>query len=340
MSSKVSSRVRDKLANAPPDSDDPLAALPSLPSPRPRAITPPPSEPNLTSATANSPFFQRLPAELRHLILVFAFGNRAVHMDLELARPLIASADPRERDTNGECTWRWRSSLCHRVPPGGSRGGEDDALWRDGCRWGQGCGEGEEHVARCQVGAMGWLRACRRAYGEGMAVLYGTNTIHMDSFPLMLHLPRLLLGQTLGMITAVEMVWSFEAWPKDVWHMRLTPQRAFTDLVQLLPHALPCLVRLYLSMWGSMLCLGDEPTAEMVDEAEKNLVAPVDEMVRKLLRARLRECTVEFPYSLFEPLDRKSGRSEMLRFWRPVGAKDRCERGYWIKLGALDYGDA
>ncbi|KAI1050910.1 hypothetical protein LB507_009248 [Fusarium sp. FIESC RH6] len=59
----------------------------------------------------------------------------------------------------------------------------------------------------CLMGAMGWLLACRKAYAEGMKILYGTNTIHMGSNPLLYNLPRLILPQRLRTMDALEIVW-------------------------------------------------------------------------------------------------------------------------------------
>ncbi|KAM7206139.1 hypothetical protein V8F20_002921 [Naviculisporaceae sp. PSN 640] len=68
------------------------SGLPFLPDPRPRHLTPSPSREdlklhgsNLAAGTSESPFFQRLPEEIRRLILIAAFGDRIVHLDLDSA---------------------------------------------------------------------------------------------------------------------------------------------------------------------------------------------------------------------------------------------------------------
>ncbi|CAG9936313.1 unnamed protein product [Clonostachys rosea f. rosea IK726] len=89
-------------------------------------------------------FFDRLPAEIRRLILIEAFGHRTLHMNLEFQHPFhlvdaksddlsnthagieysaVASADgsmtgpPSHLLTSEARQWTWFGCVCHRIPP-------------------------------------------------------------------------------------------------------------------------------------------------------------------------------------------------------------------------------
>ena len=59
--------------------------LPFLPSAWSHALTPSPSK---EVSTAGSGFFEKIPTELRQEILILAFGNGVVYMDLSLVNPI------------------------------------------------------------------------------------------------------------------------------------------------------------------------------------------------------------------------------------------------------------
>jgi hypothetical protein len=178
-------------------------ALPFLPEQRSPSLTLNPSREapiigvelvlseNVASA---SPFFSKLPPEVRRFVVMEAFGDRTLHMDLRLAYPPLPTAVTYhlsrehgggtaplswniDRDLLVPKTWRWWSSECHRMlPPWSARvrqaraRGEvipyryptDDA-----------CLRGETHFCdqwssdrlsgSCGVGVMGWLLSCRQA---------------------------------------------------------------------------------------------------------------------------------------------------------------------------------
>lgn len=150
------------------------------------------------NATNTSAFFQRLPPDIRRLILIEAFGDRIVHVDLQFlddARYLegynrVHGNEPEHflqtlgkwtpfSSSNGPPQWRWYGCLCHREPERRVRGHAimNKSLsppWFDTCLKSEGkgdvvktrrfCGEwsGEEPL-KCRVGAIGWLRTCRQA---------------------------------------------------------------------------------------------------------------------------------------------------------------------------------
>lgn len=125
----------------------------------------------MSSATANSSFFTRLPPEIRQKILVAAFGGRTLHMNLRLGLPLqqqsllskrpppiIIPSTAAQRMPHGGVTadlehgqwpdevldaarrarvgtkavWQWWGCECHRnLPPGDER--VVIAPWQDRC---------------------------------------------------------------------------------------------------------------------------------------------------------------------------------------------------------------
>ena len=135
-----------------------------------------------------SPFFSRLPPEIRHDILVYAFGDRTMHVDLSTEHPLVrkrrsilvnSSRNPKPSPfiyvMNKEKPRQmlWRSSACpcngQRTPPAHIWWHEhwhepevDAGLVRDGetsaCESWTGV-----WPLRHFVGAMGWLLTCRQA---------------------------------------------------------------------------------------------------------------------------------------------------------------------------------
>lgn len=173
----------------------PRDALPFLPTQRARALTPPPTSEEGTSAVQNLGLFGRLPYELRRQILVDAFGGRTIHVDLAYGhpmtrRPAAAGAGTAARspgaphcglgselvpDTRQRERWRWFSCVCHRragySEPELAQRRADVLCLRsetiepcdDTCLEGAGC-DCEPSGTACFVGAMGWLVACRQAY--------------------------------------------------------------------------------------------------------------------------------------------------------------------------------
>lgn len=161
--------------------------FPGFSNPRPHVLTPSPSQECLDVASTSSPFFLKLPHEIRRNIIVYAFGGRAVHMALSLDHPFVAGTEPGqqrpsphcgiesaalgplERDYNLPKTWNWRSSVCHRNMP--------DSTCKDPVRgwmgpWADQCHAGSpvychrwpgDSPENCKIGAMGWLLSCRQA---------------------------------------------------------------------------------------------------------------------------------------------------------------------------------
>ncbi|KAJ3526415.1 hypothetical protein NM208_g11202 [Fusarium decemcellulare] len=208
--------------------------MPCLPNPRPHALTPSASTQDLTVPAQPSPLFDKLPPEIRRAILVVAFGDRTVHMDLILDHPLNPG-DPEKAarmpyshrrpqtnylvgvDKSQPIRWQWRGCTCHRIPPDhcsfyNDREMEVEEPGDDTCSSGSAvrCIEWTKRGKNphwCWIGATGWLLACRQAYIEGVQVLYTTNTIHLSSKPLLTNLSTLVLPQRLSAISSLEVVW-------------------------------------------------------------------------------------------------------------------------------------
>jgi len=186
-SSRWINRRRGKTSDDPPP-------MPVLPAQRPRQLTPTPSceslMPHAGLAIAESPFFQKLPAEIRRQILIEAFGGQTVHMDLLYESPVSDHAsttgdvghcgipiwDVKEchearLGSNSGKQWLWRGSVCHRNPPMPGPPGHRVQPSQDLCRFGA-VGKGMcqlwpgEYPAKCFIGAMGWLLSCRQAYAS------------------------------------------------------------------------------------------------------------------------------------------------------------------------------
>lgn len=151
-------------------------------------LTPSPSQECVALQRADSSFF-RLPYDIRRMILVEAFGNSPLHMDLFFIYPIVP-LEERKRDPDlakrhayldwtsttfahkpNDWTarrWRWQSTVCHRG--NGHRFGYiHSGPWDDNCRWGVAlCNYRPERseysgLSDCFIGVMGWLLSCRQA---------------------------------------------------------------------------------------------------------------------------------------------------------------------------------
>jgi hypothetical protein len=142
-------------------------AYPTLPTPRPRALTldsspypPNPSETSTpilhTASQSSSLFFSRLPFELRMLVYRELFGNRTVHIQLYHGYPgLPGIRHNMDEDKSKPEGWYWWHSVCHRDP-------EIAPIWRDNCRGGTGlyCSRGSDRGG-CHIDTR-WLFTCRQ----------------------------------------------------------------------------------------------------------------------------------------------------------------------------------
>ncbi|PTB66884.1 hypothetical protein BBK36DRAFT_1198760 [Trichoderma citrinoviride] len=369
--------------------DPPIPPHPRLPSQRRGRLTPTPSHESLVAATnaatADSPFFTRLPLEIRRKILVEAFGAQTVHMDLiydhpaqqQQQQPLQGVLRPRAhgnlsvRLSTGVCDarnlrlddsrpkeWAWRSSVCHRNPPGRCRPGEEVQPAEDYCRFGQSpwhytCRHWPgEFPTKCLVGAMGWLCSCRQAYIEGIDVLYATNTFHTASKEMILSLSSILLPQRLASITSVELLWDFAPFPSihpEVVKPPLSDMASFRLFLDAVPATFPAARKLHISLQGRLY-----PTRTVngltrwdssVDRTDE-ILRPVDDLVSRL-GPHVTDFSLGIPSSLYQdqrdralkngdPVEQAhKGRHE--RHWRPLEGDGERRTGYWVWLGKKDF---
>ncbi|KAI1453527.1 hypothetical protein F4805DRAFT_461629 [Annulohypoxylon moriforme] len=287
-------------------------------------ITPSPSQSHLSASSHNSsPFFHLLPPEIRRLILLEAFGERTVHLDLVFSHPpFFLSAEeqvrrrhvshcgidvgPRKfhkRDTARPKAWRWFSCVCHRdfewCVRERARGSKETAVLMaephyDTCLVGTAayCDSWRgETPGKCFVGVMGWLLACRQAYVEGIDVLYSTNSFHISNSDMMYTLPNLLRAQHRAMIKSVELIW------------RLSPESRESGLSELdallqkVPEAFPHLKSLYLYPAGIWNLPVSPPDDRMV-EFGTDILELIDGMVEKF-GSQLQVCDVTIPFRKF-----------------------------------------
>lgn len=151
-----------------------------------------------SNETANSDVFQRLPSDIRRLIMIEAFGNRVIHVDLRLVKlgGTFAADEPHHgcdpehgfrkagkttpfSSSNAPPQWRWYGCVCHREPEWRMRhhtimNKSLSPPWFDTCLNARRDDEEAESrlvceewsgqkPLKCRIGAMGWLRSCRQA---------------------------------------------------------------------------------------------------------------------------------------------------------------------------------
>jgi hypothetical protein len=142
--------------------------------------------------TATCLFFQ-LPYDIRILIVLMAFGRRTMHLDVLYE----------------EGIWRWRGGVCYRhhprLPPSLRYGWSSPRA--DGCTHTLEGRKRESNTLHSHdIGIMGFLLSCKKAYSEGIDVLYSANCISIMTEPLLLGLPKFILHDRLASITSLEIM--------------------------------------------------------------------------------------------------------------------------------------
>lgn len=149
------------------------------------------------ASNAKLSIFSRLPPEIRRQILITAFGERTLHMDLQFRFPFnlveqkpfegwnvharihsesLAANSHLDTRSGKSRAWRWFGCVCHRfdtdkTPPLAfgrrcnyrwAHFGEPDT---DHCLHGAGkCSSWPgKWPVKCQIGIMGWMLSCKRA---------------------------------------------------------------------------------------------------------------------------------------------------------------------------------
>ncbi|EGX87858.1 hypothetical protein CCM_09481 [Cordyceps militaris CM01] len=272
----------------------------------------------------------QLPAEIRILILVAAFGDRTIHADLDLvSTPATSRARP-QTPPNGlvpprpdlvdlastDLAWKPTGHLCHRRCFDARRAPAAlpaplFVVDRDRCFTGGAalCGLPAAGLASCRVGALGWLLACRQAHAEGVDVLYRRNTFRLnESFALenmariapatssRAAIARLSLSLTMGRprVASDRVVYPR---PHDaVEHL--------PHLLSLLPDAFPCLTRLHLvlagEMWPATQLSAYCAPSVVLHARVAGMLAQLEGLMR-CWRRTLQHCEVAFDSSIYFP---------------------------------------
>ncbi|KLJ12187.1 hypothetical protein EMPG_12748 [Blastomyces silverae] len=281
-----------------------------------------------------SPFFQKLPPELRRHLYILAFGNGVVHIE----------------DGGGD--------KLKRMPRFCPFSGLECAPWDDPCereygKYGK-YGTALDGLGD-PIGVMGWLLSCRLAYAETIGVLYSTNTVRILSFGSLPRLPTHLPPGILGCITSVDLI------PRVRLHA--LPEEFLCSLPR---EIFPGLRRLYLLVRDIEPPLFNFQDYDGERDKAAKLVAflsRADRIARKLLAhpSRLEVFELAVRHSTFRHLIVGLGEEERRvavrgglrypqgeRLWRSVGESDadihadaeddvgrvgghfRKEPGYWI----------
>ncbi|KAK4041137.1 hypothetical protein C8A01DRAFT_15106 [Parachaetomium inaequale] len=301
------------------------------------------------------------------------------------------------RDASEPKQWQWFSCVCHRrlvrahedggssVPKARIEPCEDGCIPREPivkrvasstpsmslchCE-----SAGTFSADECFIGVIGWLLACRQAYLDGTAVLYGTNSFHISSLPLLLNLPRLLPPQHLAAITSLELLWTFtepallndetmnavwahaqperEAAPSSTDQQTDQPTK-FHRLCDLIPTTFPNLRRLYVALQAYIPPPSTFPSSDVITDVDRLVLAPVEDMFRRLgptqdkefalaiqrggwqvFADRLRQRDPHRAERVFQVLD--GGKSYREGIWRPL-VKGVDGAGYWLRQGWDDF---
>ncbi|KAL2859881.1 uncharacterized protein BJX67DRAFT_368612, partial [Aspergillus lucknowensis] len=181
-----------RITRKPPSVHDPSESLPFLD----HNLSPSSTDAEFQLYLTNYGIFGRLPVEIRQQILILAFGNRTLHVDLQYCPSRTAYCE----DSTTACTWQWFGCMCHREEQP-----VDRLQCSDPCL--------QDHSSSCKstnlpIGAMGFLLACHMSYQETIATLFTTNTFRFEALELQLHLPHLIPPDYLSCITSVELIWS------------------------------------------------------------------------------------------------------------------------------------
>ncbi|KEZ43826.1 hypothetical protein SAPIO_CDS3983 [Scedosporium apiospermum] len=259
-------------------SDDwPVDQCPVLPEERPRPLTASSSNESLVhsaaGSTASSLFF-RLPYEVRRKILIEAFGERILHINLTFGHPkVVMDKEDIEETYRGESAYLFRE-----VPHCGHKIARPDSPRRV------------------------------NGYTEAVEVLYGTNTFHISNNPTLLRLlPELLLPQRREAIRSVELKYDFfriyspidppmTAAAQEACDARL---KAFCSMIDAVPKAFPCLRQLHVSPrfeWFHYRMDREDCVARWKADVFPHLAAIVSQL------DALEECVVTVGYLVAEAL--------------------------------------
>ena len=313
-----------------------------------------------------------LPAEIRRMILIAAFGDLTLHIQFDIyhvaKRPqgvvpqnhagLPVPKSDQWRDPSKAPEYQWFSCVCHRMGPEADN--NSVPLWKDLCF----SGEAEacelwpgETPHKCKVGALGWLRSCRQAYFEGIRVLYSNNTFSLTSGKLLdvllsqpiLPSDSLIRQSHLHMITSLEFNYLSNYFYRNQSIERIH-RRLFEFKVKKILEAFPSLQTLYIS-FDDGFYLRDDPVD--LKELDETFLNPVAKWL--ISPAHPIELTLALPTIVFHDVRERAQEqgNDILtsepefdrKIWHPVaglggedkGKKGRPLAGCWIAPGARSY---
>ncbi|KAF0325191.1 RES domain-containing protein [Colletotrichum asianum] len=370
--SSASRQSQPDSSRSAPKADLPvIPAIPAISTPRSRPITPPSCEPS-----GNFGIFEHIPLEIRRQILIEAFGEQTIHIDLVYDRPRIEQQDAPHKEhrfrraprpTGKEVAaasalyklktkqWQWYSCVCHaKFPSGTSSWSRFSEPCDDSCA-------GNDHVceywpgeapSKCSLGIMGWLCSCRQAYVEGLDVLFGTNTFRIQDMVILRNAQQLFLPHRWAAIPRLEIQCFFSPYGWMLPAENTPPvnplplycqKEPFYDLMGHLPDAFRNLQTLHLSL-QSTTARAFSPW-KIAHAHLEELMKPVESMLRQL-PPTVRECTVAVPSSLFwqsRDKAKEDGRTvehfykkQKERHWCELSSPNKGISGYWLQLGKTD----
>ncbi|PWY69485.1 hypothetical protein BO70DRAFT_432445 [Aspergillus heteromorphus CBS 117.55] len=263
-----------------------------------------------------SPFFFRLPPEIRHLIYLYAFGDRRVHIDFDF-HPAKAQWSWWHRvcDDPVHCPDKEDPFVCPEY-----EGAEEAMLKLGTSAWVK---NGFEY----KVDAVSWLQSCWRGYLESLSVLYATNSFVLThGIDQLFRFSRILPSQHLALITTLIIeidVYRASKGPPD-----MEPEfRTFYDaFFGLLCRSLPGLQDLRLSLAG--LPNRGGRGIEWSQEGEWQWIGPWEALAQSRRWKRLEIAVPKTWIGDFEGVVERRSRLEEGRRYRLVAGVDLYPRGW------------
>ncbi|KAK4462925.1 hypothetical protein QBC42DRAFT_72773 [Cladorrhinum samala] len=201
---------------------------------------------------------------------------------------------------HGRPTWKWYSCICHNVVPpdlASSFSYEDDMILEsdlgDSCLGGRANCSGSD-AAECHLGAMGFLRSCKRGYTELSEILYATNAIILDGKEMIIGLMRQyalvpgaprLIGPGLATVTALTLSMKHcILWGPESGFDRFDAEerREFSEALELLPRAFPRLAKLEVRFSHRMYYIETPRPGVNIAEVKEILLEPLLKMGKRL----------------------------------------------------------
>lgn len=270
----------------------------------------------------------QLPAEIRNLILVAAFGHRTIHADLDIVSlPDRRAHTPPATELAGDAPpqldlidlaspaiqWQPCSHLCHRecFPRHSMSPAPVFVVDRDKCSSVCGsddCAHPDASRASCHVGALGWLLTCRQAYMEGIEVLYRSNMFRLNESFALENMHRLMPPACASQITQLSLSMTMGMARDGVERLAYPrPQDTIEDLpylLEMLPTSFPSLARLHLviagEIWPERQLIAYCAPSEALHADVEGVLALLGDVVLRRMRA-LRYCEVAFDSSVYFP---------------------------------------